>query len=113
MHIALRVADLRLIFQSASRVDGADRTVYAYVHWYSPTGQPHRNHRLREVSKMMRSGHRAGGVISLDSIRGACPLASKIDGTCPSGVEQDTAYQSLSSFYINSFASHVDYEVFK
>ena len=60
---------------------------------------------------MMRGGHRAGGVISLESIQGPCPLSSKLDGSCPSGIGQDYAYNKLSSFWINPFASHVDYEL--
>ena len=101
------MADLRLIFRSANAPIQARSDVHAYVHWYQPTGRPHPHHKLREVKKMMCSGLRAGGLINLSSIRGACPLASKIDGSCPSGIEQNNAYQMLSSFYINPFASHM------
>jgi hypothetical protein len=59
---------------------------------------------------MMCSGLRAGGVISLRSIW-AYPLASKIDGSCLSGIAQNNVYQTLSSFYINLFASYIDYEL--
>ena len=85
--------------------------MFAYVHWYSPAKQAHPHHKLREVSKMMRGRHRAGGVIGLESIRGPCPLSSKLDGSCPPGIGQDNAYNELSSFWINPFASHVDYEL--
>lgn len=105
-----RVADLRLIFRAAK---GLDNETLAYVHWYGPTKRPHRAHRLHEVSKMMRGDQRAGGVIKLCDILGPCPLASKLDASSPPGVDQNKAYHMLSSFYINPFASHLDYELFR
>lgn len=62
---------------------------------------------------MMRGNQRAGGVIKLSEIQGPCPLASKLDASLPPGVDQNNAYQMLSSFYINPFASHLDYELFR
>lgn len=62
---------------------------------------------------MMRSGRRAGGIITLDQIRGPVPLASNLEGPCPAGIDQSNAYQMLDSFWINPFASHVDYELYQ
>lgn len=62
---------------------------------------------------MIRAGERAGGIIRLDDIRGACPLGSKMNSDSPPGIDQNNAYQKLSSFYINAFASHIDYELFR
>ena len=56
---------------------------------------------------------RAGGIIGLDDISGPCPLASLIDGACPPGIDQHNAYDKLSSFYINPYTSHLDYETFR
>ena len=54
--------------------------------------------------------HHAGGVIGLESIRGPCPLSSKLHGSCPPSIGQDNAYNKLSSFWVNPFTSHVAYE---
>lgn len=113
LQLETRVADLRLIFRAANHTDPQKRNTYAYVHWYGPIKPPHRDHKLREVQKMMRAGQRAGGVILLSDILGACPLASKISSDSPPGVDQNNAYERLDSFYINPFASHIDYELFR
>jgi hypothetical protein len=109
----LRIADLRLIFRATEDENGRKGKVFGYVHWYSPTKNPHRDHKLRAVHKMMRSTHRCGGVIDLDNIIGPCPLASLIDGPCVPDIDQHNAYDKLASFYINPYASHLDYETFR
>jgi len=58
----------------------------------------------------MRAGVRAG-MISLDSIRGACPLSSKIDDHAPPELINATHIKTVI-FYINLFTSHVDYHYF-
>jgi len=50
---------------------------------------------------MFRGGRRAGGIIALDNILGPCPLTARIDGACPPGIDQNNAYDKLSTFYIN------------
>lgn len=108
-----RVADLRLIFRAAQDVNGQKGHVLGYVHWYSPPERPHRDHKLQAVRKMMRGVHRAGGVIELDHILGPCPLASLINGACPPDIDQHNAFDKLTSFYINPYAAHLDYDIFR
>lgn len=104
-----RVAELRLLFRAGGE---SDSEIFAYVLWFSPTKSPDPIHGLREVNYMMRAGERAGGVIRLSDILGACPLASKVTSRECEGVDQNTAYRKLSTFYINAFASHTDYELY-
>jgi hypothetical protein len=37
----LRIADLRLIFRATEDENGQKGKVFGYVHWYSPTKNPH------------------------------------------------------------------------
>ncbi|KAF8279130.1 hypothetical protein DL93DRAFT_2092352 [Clavulina sp. PMI_390] len=106
----VRVADLRLIFRSSSR---GENKHLAFVHWYETHSTPHPHHRLRTVRKMMRGGERAGGVVLLSAIRGACPLSPHVVGLCPPGLNSSTVYENISSFFINPFASHLDYDLFE
>ena len=87
--------------------------ILAYVHWYtSMRVEPHS--RLQRVQKLMRGTDcRSGGIVKLSSIRFPCSLATALDtGIYPAGINNHNAYKVANSFYINPFASHVDYELF-
>ncbi|KAF8287638.1 hypothetical protein DL93DRAFT_2234551 [Clavulina sp. PMI_390] len=108
----IRIANLRLIFCSTEAAEREQQPLLAYVQWYKPHTRPHRDHGLRTVEKMLRGNEHAGGVIPIHWIRGPCPLAPRLDGMCPPHLDQFNAFDKLSSFYINPFCSHVDYELF-
>lgn len=95
------------------RTDGTPpNEMLAYVHWYTPPQIDNRS-RFRRISKLMRGHDRAGGVISLNSIRFPCPLGTAIDGPCPPGLDQYNAYEQADSFWINAFDSHEAFELFR
>lgn len=47
----------------------------------------------------------------LASVVSRCPLAPVIKGPAKEDVDPDTALDSYTSFYINRYNSHIEYEV--
>ena len=93
-------------------MDSPSGEILAYVHWYTFV-RADTNSGLRRVCKTVRGDQQAGGVIRLKSICFPCHLATAIDGECPPGINQHNVFDVASNFYINPFASHEDYELFR
>jgi len=109
-----RPAELRLVFRPRKTLLRRDleATLYAAVFWYSKIpSRPNRDTKLYEVyQERDMQGNRRAGIIKLSSVKGLCPLAPIIEGTCPPTASAETCFDMFSKYSINAYASHTHFQ---
>ncbi|KAF8325084.1 uncharacterized protein EI90DRAFT_3073852 [Cantharellus anzutake] len=114
-----RVGEIRFVFTLSESQDrnGCERfnlgPLFAYVHWFSPISKPSVSSRFRTVKKEVYRDIPDGGIVPLSNIVVPCPLAPVLPGRLQKGsIRSATCMETELEFYINPFASHIDYELY-
>ncbi|KAI0069540.1 hypothetical protein K474DRAFT_1687710 [Panus rudis PR-1116 ss-1] len=113
-----RVAQIRVIFELPSKIlamfRGTPPPQYlAYVEWFTDfPSNPHPDHGLYRIKRMIQNGARMSSIIPLGNIRRSVHLFPRFGAVAPASWTHHNVLEECTTFYVNAFSDrHAFYTI--
>jgi hypothetical protein len=82
----------------------------AYVEWFTPfSSQPHQNHRMYSVSRILQDGVRLASIIPVSHISGSVHLFPQFGSMAPREWTSSNVLDVCSKFFVNPFSDRYNF----